>query len=61
MNTIVDWKAATCWQKKYDIQAPKEGEVAPDFELRDAKGQNPIRLSDFRQKKPVSLVFGSFT
>lgn len=31
------------------------GELAPDFELRDVKG-NSIRLSDFRGK-PVVLSF----
>lgn len=49
------------WQKKYDPSAPKTGDVAPDFELRDVNGANPLRLSDFRGKKPVALIFGSFT
>ncbi len=58
---ITDRKTATAWQKKYDLQAPKVGEITPDFSLLDANGQNPVRLSDFRHKKPVALVFGSFT
>jgi len=58
---ITDRKTATRWQKKYDVQAPRVGDLAPDFELRDAQGQNPVRLSDFRKKKPVALIFGSFT
>ena len=58
---ITDRKSATRWQKKYDPQAPRVGDPAPDFELRDAHGQNPVRLSDFRNKKPVALIFGSFT
>jgi len=49
------------WQKKFDARAPKVGDVAPDFELRDVKGENPVRLSDFRGRKPVALIFGSFT
>ncbi|UCG83515.1 MAG: redoxin domain-containing protein [Dehalococcoidia bacterium] len=49
------------WQKKYDALAPKAGDVAPDFELYDTKGENHIRLSDFRGKKPVALIFGSYT
>ena len=61
MMKITDRKTATGWQKKYDTQAPKVGDNAPDFSLRDANGQNLVRLSDFRQKKPVALVFGSFT
>ena len=53
--------AAMAWQRKYDLSAPKVGDVAPDFELRDSNGENPVRLSDFKGKKPVALVFGSFT
>ncbi len=58
---ITDRKTATGWQKKYDAHAPKIGDTAPDFSLCDADGQNPVRLSDYRQKKPVALIFGSFT
>jgi peroxiredoxin len=54
-------REAQAWQKKYDAQAPKAGDVAPDFELRDVGGENPVRLSDFRGRKPVALIFGSFT
>jgi mycoredoxin-dependent peroxiredoxin len=32
------------------------GDTAPDFELRDQTGQ-PVRLSDYRGKKNVVLVF----
>ena len=49
------------WHKKYGPLAPKEGDEAPDFELYDVNGENPVRLSDFRGKMPVALVFGSFT
>ncbi len=49
MSTILDRKSATTWQKRHDAHAPKVGEIAP------------VRLSDFRHKKPVALVFGSFT
>ena len=58
---ITDRKTATGWQKKYDLNAPKVGDIAPDFSLLDANGQNAIQLSAFRQKKPVALIFGSFT
>ncbi|MBT3315551.1 MAG: redoxin domain-containing protein [Anaerolineae bacterium] len=58
---IVDRATATAWQKKHDAHAPKVGDTAPDFSLLDANGQNPLRLSDYRQKKPVALIFGSFT
>lgn len=49
------------WQKKYDARAPKGGEEAPDFELWDVNGHQRVRLSDFRGRKSVALVFGSFT
>jgi peroxiredoxin len=49
------------WQKRFDPLAPKVGDVAPDFELRDVNGENPVRLSDYRGRKPVALIFGSFT
>lgn len=38
----------------------EHGDTAPDFELRDQTGQ-PVRLSDFRDKKAVVLVFYPFT
>ena len=41
--------------------APKVGDVAPDFELQDPEGETAVRLSDFRDKRPVVLVFGSYT
>ena len=37
-----------------NIIAP--GVLAPDFELNDVPG-NPVRLSDFRGKKPIVLAF----
>ena len=49
------------WQKRYDALAPKAGVVARDFELCDVNGENPVRLSDFQDQKPVALVFGSYT
>jgi len=49
------------WQKKYDAFAPKEGALAPDFELFDVSGKHRVRLSEFRGQKHVALVFGSFT
>ena len=52
---------ATAWQKRHNAKAPKSGDEAPDFVLRDTHGENPVRLSDFQEDKPVALVFGSFT
>jgi hypothetical protein len=39
----------------------KEGDRAPDFTLKSPDGKQNITLSDFRGKKPVALVFGSYT
>ena len=49
------------WQARYDPLAPKAGDPAPDFELFDVEGAHAIRLSEFKGKKPVALIFGSFT
>ena len=48
-------------QKMLDAQAPKAGDPAPDFTLSDITGKDSITLSDFRGKKPVALIFGSYT
>lgn len=47
--------------KELDQQAPKAGDLAPDFTLSDSTGTEAVTLSDFRGKKPVALIFGSFT
>lgn len=41
------------------MAAIQQGDEAPDFELRDSTGQ-PVRLSDYRGKKAVVLVFYPF-
>ena len=48
-------------QKELDSQAPRVGDLAPDFTLSDSSGTGTITLSDFNGKKPVALIFGSFT
>ena len=60
-TTIKNRNEASAWQARYDAGAPRAGDLAPDFELCDADGANPVRLSNFRGEKPVALVFGSFT
>lgn len=60
-TTIKNRQDGTAWQERYDAKAPRVGDPAPDFELRDAGGANPVRLSDYQGNKPVALVFGSFT
>lgn len=39
----------------------KLGDKAPDFTLRKMEGKGEVRLSSFTDKKPVVLVFGSYT
>ncbi|GEM_PF-1878793 len=39
----------------------KPGDPAPDFALKKLGSQERIRLSSFKGKKPVALVFGSYT
>jgi hypothetical protein len=40
---------------------PRVGELAPDFTLPRQDGKGSLTLSEFRGKKPVVLIFGSFT
>jgi hypothetical protein len=49
------------WIKRLDRDAPKAGDVAPDFTLSDVTGTESVTLSDFRDSKPVVLFFGSYT
>ncbi|HET6386577.1 MAG TPA: hypothetical protein VFJ58_24565 [Armatimonadota bacterium] len=39
----------------------KVGEMAPDFELKLAKSDGLVRLSDSRGRQPIVLIFGSYT
>ncbi len=43
-------------------EAPKAGQVAPDFELAWLADKNKtVKLSSFQGSKPVALIFGSYT
>jgi hypothetical protein len=42
-------------------EGPKLDAPAPDFTLKSPDGKTTITLSSFKGKKPVVLVFGSFT
>ena len=37
------------------------GDEAPDFDLKKTKAEERVLLSAWRGKKPVALLFGSFT
>ena len=57
-----EWRdEEVAWQNRLDPKSPKVGDLAPDFELQDPEGNVRVRLSDFRGKRPVALVFGSYT
>ena len=43
------------------VDTVHEGDRAPDFKLMTIDGRRTVRLSDFRDSKPVVLVFGSYT
>jgi hypothetical protein len=58
----LEWRSEELsWQLDSDPMSPKVGDLAPDFELKDPEGVTQVRLSDFRGKRPVALVFGSYT
>lgn len=37
------------------------GSIAPDFSLPRRDGTGVVKLSSFRGKRPVALIFGSYT
>ncbi|MCH7728461.1 MAG: hypothetical protein IH991_18575 [Planctomycetes bacterium] len=37
------------------------GKAAPDFTLKSVDGKQTVKLSSFAGKKPVALIFGSYT
>jgi len=39
----------------------QQGNPAPDFNLKSVDGKRKVRLSSFQGKKPVALIFGSYT
>ncbi len=41
--------------------ALREGDLAIDFSLESVDGKSKVTLSTFRGKRPVILVFGSYT
>jgi len=61
-STTREWRTHELdWQLDNDREAPKVGELAPDFELQDTSGKTAVRLSDFRGVRAVALIFGSYT
>lgn len=44
-----------------DATGPNEGDTPPDFELKRLHSEETVRLSSFKGKRPVALIFGSYT
>jgi len=47
-----------------DLRTPdtlRVGDAAPDFKLKTKDSSREVQLSSFKGKRPVVLVFGSFT
>ena len=44
-----------------DQMGPHEGENAPDFDLKRMGSEDHVQLLSFKDKRPVALVFGSYT
>ena len=44
-----------------DDMGPAVGQEPPDFNLKLLGSDERVRLSDYRGKRPVALVFGSYT
>lgn len=46
---------------KFDRKPPAVGDIAPDFTLKGLVDGRPVTLTDFLGKRPVVLIFGSYT
>lgn len=60
-ETIKEIRRIKSIQREVEKTVPRVGDMAPDFELWDVNVTESVRLSDFRDRKPVALIFGSFT
>ena len=48
-------------QRGRNSNALKVGQKAPGFKLKSLDGKSETELSSFKGKKPVVLIFGSYT
>jgi hypothetical protein len=60
-SPVVLLKGLLCGEIGSPCEGPRVGQRAPDFTLRTFDGKQTIRLADYQGKKPVVLIFGSFT
>lgn len=56
------WNEIRAQRLEREKTAPSVGAMAPDFELAYLNDRdNRVRLSQFRDDRPVALIFGSYT
>ena len=55
---VIPFKTLWTIARAGDLQP---GDAAPEFDLPREDGKGTVALSQFRDKKPVVLVFGSYT
>ena len=48
-------------RQKDDSNSLKVGQEAPTFKLKSLDGESETDLASFKGKKPVVLIFGSYT
>jgi len=60
-KTVADRTTAMKMIEAHQKQAAREGEPAPDFTLPLVGGDGTLTLSEMYKKRPVALVFGSYT
>ena len=70
MSILALWLSAECVAQPPAERRPRgrrapdklsEGDLSIDFTLRTVDGKKKVRLSGFREQKPVALIFGSYT
>lgn len=59
-KTVVSKTMAYAMMKHRILNAPKVGEVAPDFSLQTTAGEKTLNLTDLPKEKPVVLIFSSW-
>jgi hypothetical protein len=66
MRFVAAFAIQLCTLLLYAGERPREGglkvgDAAPDFTLKSPDDKKKVTLSEFSGKKPVVLVFGSYT
>ena len=59
---LIGWPAAAQDKRALRTPGPSVGDPAPDFKLKTLEDSGKdVQLSSFKEKKPVVLLFGSYT